>query len=91
MYYTYVLKSKRDHNFYTGFTHDLIGRFEQHKNGEVLSTRNRRPLALVYYEACRDKQDALRREKYLKTHYGRMFLKGRLKSYFTGHPSRSTV
>jgi len=89
MYYTYVLKSKKDGNNYVGFTHDLVGRFEQHRKGEVVSTRDRRPLILIYYEACHNKGDALRREKYFKTHYGRMFLQKRLKSYFTGHPSAS--
>jgi len=47
-------------------------------------SKNRRPLKLIYYEACLNKEDALHREKYLKTHYGRMFLKNRLKSYLTG-------
>ena len=87
MYYTYILQSRKDNNFYAGYTSDLIGRFEQHKKGEVTSTRARRPLTLVYYEACHDKRDALHREKYLKTYYGRMFLSKRLKSYFTGHPA----
>jgi len=86
MYYTYVLKSKKDGNNYVGYTHDLAGRFEQHKNGHVISTRARRPLTLVYYEACKDKADALRREKHLKTYYGHMYLTKRLKSYFTRPP-----
>ncbi len=58
--------------------------FEQHDKGLVQSTRHRRPLELVYYEACLLKEDSLRREKYLKTHYGKMFLKKSLKSYFMG-------
>ena len=33
----------------------------------------------VYYEACRNKADALHRERYLKTAYGKRFLKNRLK------------
>ena len=43
-----------------------------------------RDIPLIYYEACLKKEDAERREKYLETHYGQMFLKKRLKSYFTG-------
>ena len=82
MFYTYVLKSHVDGNLYTGFTKDLKQRFEQHKRGYVEATKNRRPLDLIYYEACIDQTDAIRREKYLKTHYGKMFLKKRLKSYF---------
>ena len=84
MYYTYVLKSMKDGKMYTGFTKDLKLRFEQHEKGLVQSTRHRRPLALIYYEACLSEEDALRRERYLKTHYGKMYLKNRLKSYFTG-------
>ena len=71
-------------NFYVGFTRDLKLRFEQHREGRVEATRNRRPLELVYYEACLDESDAVRREKYLKTYLGKMFLRNRLKSYLTG-------
>lgn len=81
VYYTYILKSKRDKKLYIGYTHDLKLRFEQHNSGSVESTKGRRPLKLIYYEACLDKEDAIKREKYLKTHHGRMFIKKRLKSY----------
>ena len=83
-YFTYVLKSEKDGKNYAGFTQDLNLRFEQHCNGKVESTKNRRPFKLIYYEACLSKDDALKREKYFKTHYGKMFLKNRLKSYLTG-------
>ena len=66
MYYTYILQSVKDEKFYTGFTKDLKLRFEQHKKGLVKSTRERRPLKLIYYEACLDRNDAAQREKYLK-------------------------
>ena len=84
MYYTYVLLSEKDNHFYTGYTQDLKLRFEQHNKGYVESTRDRRPLKLVYYEACLDKSDAAKREKYLKSYLGKMFLRNRLKSYLTG-------
>ena len=84
MFYTYVLQSEKDGKFYTGYTKDLDLRFEQHQKGYVESTKNRRPFKLIYYEACLEQADALKREKYLKTHYGKMFLGNRLKSYFTG-------
>ena len=84
MIYTYVLQSEKDGNLYVGFTKDLKARFESHRKGKVFSTKNRRPLKLIYYEACLDQKDAVNREKYLKTHYGKMFLKNRLKTYFTG-------
>ena len=84
MFYTYVQKSEKDGNFYVGFTRDLKLRFEQHEKGYVGSTRERRPLKLVYYEACLSQEDATKREKYLKTYNGRRFIKKRLKSYLMG-------
>jgi putative endonuclease len=84
MYYTYVLQSLKDKKFYTGFTANLKLRFEQHNKGLVKSTEVRRPVELIYYEACLDQRDAIKREKYLKTYHGKVFLKRRLKSYLTG-------
>ena len=74
----------KDMGFYVGFTKNLKLRFEQHKKGVVESTKNRRPVKLIYYEACLDQNDAIRREKYLKTYNGKVFIKRRLKSYLTG-------
>ena len=84
MFYTYVLQSTKDMHFYTGFTRNLKLRFEQHNKGLVESTKDRIPFELIYYEACLDANDAVRREKYLKSYHGKMFLKRRLKSYLTG-------
>ncbi len=77
-YYTYILRSKKDGKNYLGYTQNLKLRFEQHQNGNVESTKHRKPLQLIYIEACLNKEDALKREKYLKTHYGKMYLKNRL-------------
>lgn len=84
MQYIYVLKSKIDNKNYVGYTKNLKLRFEQHNRGLVESTKNRKPLKLIYYEACINQKDATKREKYLKTIYGKRFIKSRLKSYLTG-------
>jgi putative endonuclease len=84
MHYVYVLESIKDAKKYVGYTKNLKFRFEQHQKGLVDSTRKRRPLRLIYYEACINQQDATFREKYLKTIYGKRFIKSRLKSYLTG-------
>lgn len=84
MYYTYVLHSKKDGDLYYGYTKDLTQRFDQHQKGLVESTSYRRPLKLIYYEACCNQDDAVRREKHLKSYRGRQFIKRRIKSYFTG-------
>jgi len=83
-YYTYVLESLKDGKKYTGYTQNLKLRFEQHKKGQVESTKYRRPFRLIYYEWCLSRDDAMRREKYLKRYYGKMYLSKRLKSYSTG-------
>jgi putative endonuclease len=84
MYFIYILKSEFDNNFYVGYTHDIDQRLQDHENGHVASTRNRRPLKLVYFEACLNQQDATHREKYLKTSWGKRYIKNRLKNYLTG-------
>jgi putative endonuclease len=68
MYYTYVLRSLKDKKFYTGSTNNLKLRFGRHNKGLVESTKDRRPFELMYYEACIDQRDAIKREKYLKTY-----------------------
>ena len=83
-FYVYVLRSKLDGNFYTGYTHDLRARLAEHQKGAVPSTKHRLPVELIYYEACRNQQDATHREKYLKTAWGKRYLKTRLSRYLTG-------
>ena len=84
MYYVYLLLSENDGNFYTGSTNDLKRRLEEHNNGKVESTFKRRPLTLIYYEACINENDARMRERYLKSGMGKKYLRNRLKNYLQG-------
>jgi len=84
MYYVYVLQSEVDGRFYVGYTRDLRERVRLHNAGRVASTRERCPLELLYYEACLVRGDALRRERYLKTTYGKRYLRNRLREYLNG-------
>lgn len=77
-FYTYVLLSLKDKKFYIGWTEDLRKRLLAHNKGLVKATKNRAPLKLIYYEACLDKDKAIKREKQLKTGFGRKFLKERV-------------
>ena len=83
MVYTYVLKSKKDGLLYTGCTSDLRKRFRDHQNGNVISTKGRGLFELIYYEACINQQDAYKREKYLKSGYGKRYIRGRLKRFLS--------
>lgn len=64
--------------FYIGCTSDLKKRYQEHMSGKVEATSLRLPLELVYYEACKNKENAYKREKYFKTGYGRRFLDTRI-------------
>jgi len=77
-YYTYVLKSLKTKDLYIGWTNDLISRVNKHNERKVLATKNSTPFRLIYYEACLSKKAAIKREKSLKTGFGRKYLKRRL-------------
>jgi len=79
-HYVYVLRSLEDDFYYTGYTSDLEKRLKEHNNGKVKSTRHRKPFDLVYFEGSRNKNDALHREKYLKSTYGKRYIKHRIKN-----------
>lgn len=74
-YCVYVLYSFKDHQFYTGFTRNLPRRIAHHNQGHTISTRNRRPLKIIFCEYYLSHKDALRREKYFKTTTGKKVLK----------------
>ena len=74
MFFVYVLLSQKDFKRYIGFTKNLERRVFEHNQGLVKSTRNRRPLKLIYFEEYSDKQKAMQREKFFKSGKGREFL-----------------
>ncbi len=47
---------------------------QEHNNGEVTSTKSRRPLELIFYEGYKSVKDAKRRERYFKTMKGKSSL-----------------
>ena len=82
--YVYVMRSQSDQDFYVGFTANLPARLKEHNRGTVPSTRRRRPFELVYWEGCLNQADATAREKYLKSAWGKRYIKNRLRHYLTG-------
>ena len=80
-YYVYILRSLKDRLFYCGYSDNLKQRVYEHNMGKNTSTKNRRPLELIFYEAYRNKADALRRETYFKTTKGKVTLKQMLKEF----------
>jgi putative endonuclease len=82
--YVYVLRSLTDRQFYVGLARDLPTRVRAHNAGLVNSTKKRGPFELVYWEGCLNPGDAARREKYLKSAWGKRYIKNRLRRYLTG-------
>lgn len=72
MYYDYLLKLS-DNSYYTGSTEDVRKRIAKHNKGDVLATKGKRPIKLVFYCAFKDKKQALEFEKYLKSGSGQVF------------------
>ena len=96
MHYTYVLLSQQDGRWYTAVTGDLRKRLREHATGNVRSTASRAPLELSYNEACIERDDALRRERFLKTGKGKRYLKNRLGRFLLNRsrsrsPQRTTL
>ena len=81
MWYVYILESGVDESFYVGMANDLRKRLNQHNLGKVYSTKRRTPYHLVYYEAHSNKYDAADREQFLKTGWGKNWIKRTLKHY----------
>ena len=74
MYFVYILKSEKDDNIYIGITDNLERRLKQHNKGKNLSTKYRRPLRLIYHEVVENRNEARKREKYLKSGSGREWI-----------------
>jgi putative endonuclease len=85
MHYVYILLSQKDGKFYIGFTSDLQRRLQEHHNGKAQSTKSRRPLKLLYYEAHLSKEDAQRRESYFKTSKGKATIRQMLRNSMHNH------
>jgi len=80
MFYVYVLETENS-DLYIGYTNDLKKRLREHNHGMNFSTKDK-CWRYIYAEACLEKEDACRREKYFKTSQGRRLLKRRLKEHF---------
>lgn len=83
MYYVYLLQSDKNNQIYTGLTDNLKRRLQEHKNGKVRTTNRLLPIHLIFYEAFINKDDAMRRERYLKSTKGKNTIKLMLREYLT--------
>ncbi len=80
MYTVYVLQSEVDNSLYIGYSRDIKRRLVEHNSGKVSSTFSCRPYRLIYGELFTNRNDAILREKYLKTGWGRNYIKKTLQN-----------
>ena len=88
VFYVYLLENKNDHSWYIGFSNDLKRRLTEHlekKGGRT--TKLKSGWGLIYYEAYREKADAIGRERFLKSGSGRKYLKKQLVCYLQNRQS----
>lgn len=69
MYYVYILRCK-DNSLYCGITNNIAKRVEEHnfsKHKSAKYTKGRRPVTCIYFEECKTKSLALKREFAIKS------------------------
>ncbi|MEK7482067.1 MAG: GIY-YIG nuclease family protein [Patescibacteria group bacterium] len=78
MYFVYILKSIKDGRTYIGYTKNLENRLKLHNSGQVIATKYRKPLKLLFSEQFKTISEAKQRELWWKSGAGRR----RLKEFF---------
>jgi type I restriction enzyme R subunit len=78
-YYVYVIECA-DGSLYIGQTSDLLRRWEQHISGKGSDwTKSHKPVRIIHYEIFPSREEAIKREKELKTEFGRKWIKREIK------------
>lgn len=78
MYYVYILYSKEYNRTYVGQTRAIERRILEHNTGKNKSTLPYLPWQIIHQEIFKTREEAIDREKYLKTSAGRRFIKNKL-------------
>ena len=75
MFYIYVLYSQKFDRIYVGQSNELNRRLQIHNKGFVQSTKAYKPWKIIYHEKCLTRAKAMNRERELKSHKGREFIR----------------
>jgi putative endonuclease len=72
----YALYSESYDKIYIGMTSNIDERLKSHNElGKKGWTKNYRPWVIIYREEHKEKTEALKRERQLKSHAGRSFIR----------------
>jgi putative endonuclease len=84
MYYVYLIRSRTTGKTYIGQTSDMEKRLAYHNDPAnrltLYTKRNQGPWLLVYSEQYASRQEAVKRERFLKSGKGRAFIKNKIES-----------
>ena len=85
MFAVYVIQSKETGKIYIGQTSDLQNRLKRHNkeflyNPKVYTAKHKGPWKIVYEETYKTRKEAIRKEKYLKSHAGRNYVRSVIKT-----------
>ena len=83
-YFVYVLRSAMVARLYVGSSAEPDARLESHNAGRVRSTKAWRPWKRVLLEVYSDRATAEKRERYLKSGWGRRELAALLERWQSG-------
>ncbi|MGM0944910.1 MAG: GIY-YIG nuclease family protein [Bacteroidota bacterium] len=74
-YFVYAIKSLERNYIYVGMTDNPERRLQQHNSGKGKATKPFAPFRMIYLEKVGTREQARKREKYLKSGVGKEFLK----------------
>lgn len=75
MFYVYFLKSTKNGDIYIGSTANIDNRLKLHNLGKVKSTKFYKPWQMLGYEEYESRAEAVKKEKFFKSHQQRDILK----------------
>jgi len=75
MYYTYILESLNHSKTYVGITNDLFRRLTQHNSGYNTFSKRYSPWRIIHKETFKNRIEARKKEKYLKSAAGRKWIR----------------
>ena len=76
-WFVYVLRSIKLERNYVGFSRNVAKRLRQHNSGKTKSTKPFLPWKILFFEEFASKEEALKREKFLKLGKGREYIKNK--------------
>ena len=75
MFFVYAIRSKVRNYLYVGMTINFDQRLQRHNSGQNKTTKPYAPFEVIITESFSSRQEARRREKYLKSGIGNEYLK----------------